>query len=80
MKGNHVKKNKPAAHFLPKPLKGKSTKMVFHILLLQHEWSGYALSELVHTMPGQKLEVLFQKALLEGKVISRLPLRGVGVI
>lgn len=22
MKGNHVKKNKPAAHFLPKPLKG----------------------------------------------------------
>lgn len=24
MKGNHVKKNKPAAHFLPKPLKGKS--------------------------------------------------------
>lgn len=23
MKGNHVKKNKPAAHFLPKPLKGK---------------------------------------------------------
>ncbi len=25
MKGNHVKKNKPAAHFLPKPLKGKSS-------------------------------------------------------
>lgn len=23
MKGNHVKKNKPAAHFLPKPLKGQ---------------------------------------------------------
>ena len=23
MKGNHVKKNKPAAHFLPKPLTGK---------------------------------------------------------
>lgn len=23
MKGNHVKKNKPAAHFIPKPLKGK---------------------------------------------------------
>lgn len=22
MKGNHVKKNKPAAHFIPKPLKG----------------------------------------------------------
>jgi len=27
MKGNHVKKNKPAAHFLPKPLKGKSTPL-----------------------------------------------------
>lgn len=24
MKGNHVKKNKAAAHFIPKPLKGKS--------------------------------------------------------
>lgn len=23
MKGNHVKKNKPAAHFIPKPLKGE---------------------------------------------------------
>lgn len=25
MKGNRVKKTKPAAHFLPKPLEGKST-------------------------------------------------------
>ena len=24
MKGNHVKKNKAAAHFIPKPLKGKT--------------------------------------------------------
>lgn len=33
MKGNHVKKNKPAAHFLPKPLKGKPAHILFHILL-----------------------------------------------
>lgn len=33
MKGNHVKKNKPAAHFLPKPLKGKFAQILFHILL-----------------------------------------------
>lgn len=26
MKGNHVKKNKPAAHFIPKPLKGELTQ------------------------------------------------------
>lgn len=26
MKGNHVKKNKAAAHFLPKPLKGRTKK------------------------------------------------------
>ncbi len=25
MKGNHVKKNKAAAHFIPKPLKGKTS-------------------------------------------------------
>lgn len=31
MKGNHVKKNKPAAHFLPKPLKGTSLQL-FSIL------------------------------------------------
>lgn len=30
MKGNHVKKNKPAAHFLPKPLKGQ---LLFYITL-----------------------------------------------
>lgn len=35
MKGNHVKKNKPAAHFLPKPLKGKSNEMQFDILLFK---------------------------------------------
>lgn len=39
MKGNHVKKNKAAAHFLPKPLKGKtdwrqSTQSVSIFLLL----------------------------------------------
>lgn len=27
MKGNHVKKNKPAAHFLPKPLKGETVHL-----------------------------------------------------
>lgn len=27
MKGNHVKKNKAAAHFIPKPLKGKSSDL-----------------------------------------------------
>lgn len=26
MKGNHVKKNKAAAHFIPKPLKGKTDR------------------------------------------------------
>lgn len=33
MKGNHVKKNKPAAHFLPKPLKGKRAQIYFDVLL-----------------------------------------------
>lgn len=35
MKGNHVKKNKPAAHFLPKPLKGNifSFSLSFHELI-----------------------------------------------
>lgn len=28
MKGNHVKKNKAAAHFIPKPLKGESSGRV----------------------------------------------------
>lgn len=28
MKGNHVKKNKPAAHFIPKPLKGKTNSPI----------------------------------------------------
>lgn len=28
MKGNHVKKNKAAAHFIPKPLKGKTSRGV----------------------------------------------------
>lgn len=28
MKGNHVKKNKPAAHFIPKPLKGELNRTV----------------------------------------------------
>lgn len=32
MKGNHVKKNKPAAHFLPKPLKGELLALVLLIL------------------------------------------------
>ena len=27
MKGNHVKKNKPAAHFIPKPLKGEYQRL-----------------------------------------------------
>lgn len=27
MKGNHVKKNKPAAHFIPKPLKGRTDSL-----------------------------------------------------
>lgn len=31
MKGNHVKKNKPAAHFLPKPLKGNTAQILLHI-------------------------------------------------
>lgn len=31
MKGNHVKKNKPAAHFLPKPLKGNCMVCCIHL-------------------------------------------------
>ncbi len=35
MKGNHVKKNKPAAHFLPKPLKGRySTHYVVTLIAI----------------------------------------------
>lgn len=30
MKGNRVKKTKPAAHFLPKPLEGMYCKNPFH--------------------------------------------------
>lgn len=41
MKGNHVKKNKPAAHFLPKPLKGKSTPIPFHIIPFNVEGKNY---------------------------------------
>lgn len=37
MKGNHVKKNKPAAHFLPKPLKGKSAQTFLLIFLFHTE-------------------------------------------
>lgn len=33
MKGNHVKKNKPAAHFLPKPLKGVCRSSSFSLSL-----------------------------------------------
>lgn len=41
MKGNHVKKNKPAAHFLPKPLKGKSSPIPFHIIPFNVESKNY---------------------------------------
>lgn len=34
MKGNHVKKNKAAAHFIPKPLKGKFK--VFSCICIKH--------------------------------------------
>lgn len=44
MKGNHVKKNKPAAHFLPKPLKGRPAHILHYILI-----SWCLGSELVHT-------------------------------
>lgn len=43
MKGNHVKKNKPAAHFLPKPLKGNSAQILLHthfIFFFLH-WGPY---------------------------------------
>lgn len=36
MKGNHVKKNKPAAHFLPKPLKGNSAQILLHAHFFSH--------------------------------------------
>lgn len=39
MKGNHVKKNKPAAHFLPKPLKGQ---LLFYIIL-PRVWCQFAM-------------------------------------
>lgn len=35
MKGNHVKKNKAAAHFIPKPLKGRTG---FYHSVLKHCW------------------------------------------
>lgn len=35
MKGNHVKKNKPAAHFIPKPLKGELSPESTHSQLDQ---------------------------------------------
>lgn len=40
MKGNHVKKNKPAAHFLPKPLKGKSVSYysTAQIIFIVSQW------------------------------------------
>lgn len=41
MKGNHVKKTKPAAHFIPKPLKG-SFKCILHRL------SGWWLSKNIY--------------------------------
>lgn len=38
MKGNHVKKNKPAAHFLPKPLKGNSAQILLHAHFFFLHW------------------------------------------
>lgn len=37
MKGNRVKKTKPAAHFLPKPLEGKFYLCTV-LINLQHGW------------------------------------------
>lgn len=41
MKGNHVKKNKPAAHFLPKPLKGKPAQDPLSHFTVQHKRVGF---------------------------------------
>lgn len=48
MKGNRVKKTKPAAHFLPKPLEGAHrntthahTPSSLSSLRLQHRWRGF---------------------------------------
>lgn len=41
MKGNRVKKTKPAAHFLPKPIEGKTNHYVNMdiLVLLIHQWN-----------------------------------------
>jgi len=38
MKGNHVKKNKAAAHFIPKPLKGKGRKVKLQGTFILHRY------------------------------------------
>ena len=42
MKGNHVKKNKAAAHFIPKPLKGKTGSTATDLSLSQTEVDFYS--------------------------------------
>ncbi len=64
MKGNHVKKNKPAAHFLPKPLKGKPALILFHFLqftiksqvMLEIDSTMYSLFESLHS-PSERLHL-----------------------
>lgn len=55
MKGNHVKKNKPAAHFLPKPLKGKSAPISFYIIPFSVEGKNYFKKCVVRLLENQSV-------------------------
>lgn len=71
MKGNHVKKNKPAAHFLPKPLKGKALQIIPHNVLLD---SKAQLQRIfcTYTTSGIKYLLLFQIASIKGRAKSKV--------
>ncbi len=59
MKGNHVKKNKPAAHFLPKPLKGKPALILFHFL--QFTIKSQVMLEIDSTMYSLKVFIVLPR-------------------
>ncbi|KPP61625.1 hypothetical protein Z043_120255 [Scleropages formosus] len=62
MKGNHVKKNKPAAHFLPKPLK----------VAMYREPSLHDLTEFSRSGSGTPTKSRSASAMLNGgKVVSQ---------
>lgn len=73
MKGNHVKKNKPAAHFLPKPLKGKSPHL--HILISCY-WLIYCKLPFVRTtILTQLWNISSAKNVLSMNVLSAVSIK-----